>query len=417
MITTRVFLFLLSLCLFSQKTFAQKADFLKLIEQALQTDPEYANKKSEVRESDAVLTAATGQFLPDLTFSATQAQLGDQFFKQPTKYQNYLVSSQWNIFKFGADWSSRNSARASYEAKVASLTLYQIQFESAFSEQLLTYISVKKLLQIKEDQLTSQKRLLEIANQRYQRGYLARQEVDKLSIDLDFIDSEVADLQNKLSQISAELNKRLSTLPVSLSWPWSENVDRFKAAAFVLEDHPSYIVSARTYDASDATYDQSRGQFWGSLDLNLQLLRSNQINNEFTNQSATYLTFTVPLFNRMKDWSARRVAFERKNQSENLLRQTKENLQAQHQKSKEVFENHRLNFRKRTTTLKISRALLDDNRARFQQGRISANELSIDQNRVYQAEQVAVSALLNVHVALKDLCGASGKVLQDCLRE
>ena len=408
---------LISLCLFSHFAFAQKADFLNLVEQALQTDPEYANKKSEVRSSDAVWTAATAQFLPDLTFSATQAQVGEEFLKQPTKYQSYLMNSQWNVFKFGSDWSNRNSAKSNYESKVAALAAYQIQFESVFSEKLLTFISVKKLLQIKEEQLASQKKLLEIANQRYQRGYLARQEVDKLSIDLDFIDSEVADLQNRFSQINAEISKRLSNLPPSLNWPWSESVDRFKIEGFVLEDHPSYIASLRLSDASDSSYDQVRGQFWGSLDLNLQWLRSNQINNEFTNQSATYLTLTVPLFNRMKDWSARRVAFEQKNQSENLFRQTKENLQAQYQKSKEIFDTHRSNFRKRTTNLKISRSLLDDNRARFQQGRISANELSIDQNRVYQAEQVAVNALFNVHVALKDFCGASGKILKDCLRD
>ncbi len=414
--TFKIILIVFSL-LFSQLVLAQKSEFLDLIDQALQTDSDYANRKSELRSSDISLTTATAQFLPDLTLTATQAQLGDQFFRQPTKYQSYLVNSQLNIFKFGADWSGRGAARMNYEAKSAALAEYQLQFEATFSEKLLRYISFKKLLRIKEEQHASQKRLLEIANQRYQRGYLARQEVDKLSIDLDFIDSEVTDLQNSLIQVTQDLNKRLATLPENLNWPWSEKVDQFKESTLVLEDHPSYVVSSRNQESSDFSYDQARSQFWGSLDLNLQWLRSNEVANEFTNQSASYLTLTIPLFNRMKDWSARRLAFERKSQSENLLKKTKEDLGAQYQKSKEIFENHRHGFRKRSATLKTSRLLLDDNRARFQQGRISANELSIDQNRVYQSEQVAISAVLNVHLALKDLCSSSGRFLKDCVKD
>ncbi len=395
---------------------ADANDFLAHIEQALQSDPEFANKQSEVREADAALTAATAQFLPDLTVSATQSQLGDHFFKQPTKYQNYLVNSQWNIFKFGADWSHRNSVRANLASKTAALEEYRIQFESEFSEKLFTYLSVSKLLQIKNEQLISQKRLLEIAQQRYQRGYLARQEVDKMSIDLDFIDNEIIDLKNRLSLLNSEVRKRLPHLSESLDWPWIGRFEKFAIAPMNLEEHPSYLVRFESFQASDEDYSRASRQFWGSLDLNLQWMRTNQINDEFSNQSATYLTLTIPLFNRMKDWSSRRYAFEKMTQSENRLRQSKEDLLASFQKSSEIFENHRQNFHKRATTLKTSRSLLSDNRARFQQGRISANELSIDQNRVYQAEQVAVNSLLQVHVALKNLCIASGKNLKECLK-
>jgi len=176
-------------------------------------------------------------------------------------------------------------------------------------------------------------------------------------------------------------------------------------------------VRSKVFDFSANNYDQSRSQFWGSLDLNLQWLRSNQVNSEFSNESAAYLTFTVPLFNRMKDWSARKISFEKKHQAENSLRQIKENLIAQHQQATEVLENQLQSFKKRTLMLKTSRALLADNEARFRQGRISANELSIDQNRVYQAEQIAVNSLLNVHVSMKDICKTLGKVLKDCLRD
>lgn len=392
-----------------------QVSILDLVQEALQTDPQYLNKKSQVRSSEALVFGASGLFLPTISASASQTQQGEDLLKQPTKYQSYLLTSQWNLFRFGADAAKRNSSQMQLQSDQASLLEYQIGFESEFSESLFNYIAQRKTLNIQKDQKRSQERLLDIAQQRFKRGFLARQEVDKLSIDLDFIEQEIANSQDRLDSLEPQIRKRLPQFPTDMTWPWRETASQLKIKALEPDTHPSLVARLRSFEAAQSEYSQYNRQFWGSLDLSVQWSRSNQLTPDFSDQGASILTFTIPLFQRFEDWTARKVSFEKMIRSENSMRQVKEDLLARHEQALKTFETQKRNLEMRTKTLAISRALLKDNQARFQQGRASANELSIDQNRVFQAERAAIAAELQVHLAMKNLCSSLGKTLTDCL--
>lgn len=388
--------------------------FADLVAQALQADPEYANKKQDLEIANTQYTAANAAFLPTLELSASQNQIGRYFDNQPLNYQSYALTSNFNIFKFGADVATRSSYSSLLSSKESALNEYKIQFEKSFTESLLNYIAINRYSAIKNEQLKSQKRLLEIATQRFKQGYLAKQEVDKMRIDLEFIENEISNLQEQQSQVLINLKKQLKNIPEDLPWPWLKSIESFQSKNFNLEDHPSYLVRFYATESFKSDYQRSSRQFWGSLDLKMQWSESNEVDDDFTPQAGTYLVLTIPLFNRMQDWAERKVSFAKSVQADNSLEAIRRSLRSEYEGALQIFENRKQTYRKRNVTLTTSRALLSDNQSRFQKGRISANDLSIDQNRVFQAEQVAIEALLNAHLAFKDLCAASGKTQSQC---
>ena len=56
----------------------------------------------------------------------------------------------------------------------------------------------------------------------------------------------------------------------------------------------------------------------------------------------------------------------------------------------------------------LAEHLFEDNRQRFKMGRATANDLAVDQNRLLEAELLAVDGWVNAHLSLVKLCHALG---------
>ena len=69
----------------------------------------------------------------------------------------------------------------------------------------------------------------------------------------------------------------------------------------------------------------------------------------------------------------------------------------------------------REKTVKISRELFQDNLRRFERGLIEANDLTVDQQRLLQSEELAIGGWAAAHANLAKLCFAAGIRLKNCL--
>ena len=70
----------------------------------------------------------------------------------------------------------------------------------------------------------------------------------------------------------------------------------------------------------------------------------------------------------------------------------------------------------REKTLQTSKKLYETNLKRFQRAIINANELRIDQERLYQAEYNAIKGWAEAHLAYMRACHAVGLEVRNCIR-
>ena len=59
--------------------------------------------------------------------------------------------------------------------------------------------------------------------------------------------------------------------------------------------------------------------------------------------------------------------------------------------------------------------LYEDNIKRFRAGRISANDLILDQNRVFDSELLAIEGWGDLHLNLSKFCHSIGMLVSECL--
>jgi outer membrane protein TolC len=174
--------------------------------------------------------------------------------------------------------------------------------------------------------------------------------------------------------------------------------------------------------------DQRARQAWGkilpSLDLNLTYGYSKSDANapvvtemppgSFWSGAAT-LTLTIPLFDRLTNYSSYQAQIHTKALAEIDLDRTRRNAESEWRTARDTLLVALRTAKSRDETLAVSRRLYQDNLLRFRKGLVDANELSVDQERSYNAELFAIRGWSGLHTSFARLCHAMGLRVERCL--
>src|SRR5690606_25635446 len=106
--------------------------------------------------------------------------------------REFSILSELNLFRGGADWSALFAARAREAAQKANVEAAFLDVEAQAVQALVMAIQRKQEVKLRAEIVGHRSQLLKIAEQRYSRGYLPLQEVDKLSIDLSNAQTKLA---------------------------------------------------------------------------------------------------------------------------------------------------------------------------------------------------------------------------------
>ncbi len=68
----------------------------------------------------------------------------------------------------------------------------------------------------------------------------------------------------------------------------------------------------------------------------------------------------------------------------------------------------------RDKTASLSRKLYQDNLLRFRKGLANANELALDQRRLYESELSAIKGWNSAHTQYSKLCHSVGRRIREC---
>lgn len=399
-----------------EATGTQKVSF----ESALQTIIE---RSTDLRAQNANYESAAWQsfsrkwdFVPDLSIQH------QNFF---SKIRNsgasgdskaLALTASYTVLQGGSKFSLLSAANANKRRQKNLVVNTYLEVEAKATTAIFRYINRVQLLKIAGTIYESQKKLHAIALSRYGRGLAAKQEVDKIFIDMQNSLARVNDARVDLYAASSSLDVLLGHHNVATGWPWDES---FFARAEKLSRenfNPQEIPAVRAQIEQTRALRLAARSGW-QLMLPSMSVAGNYYFDSTTstlNEYSASLTVSLPIFDQLTLYSSHAQSAENRRVAEaNLVSQQRVSL-AKHAVARDSLQTRIKTALTRAENLLLSQKIYRDNERRFKSGRINANELILDQERLLRTEQFATNGWLAAHTAFVELCHSLGKRLADC---
>jgi outer membrane protein TolC len=419
------FLFAFGLALFLRSPVMAAPTFNEVINSAVENLEEVRGKESELRAAEITRRQSIYNFLPDLNLAGTYSETGTELDHRDVD-RSYGLSSTLNLFRFGGDLNSYQSADFTSQGLKFDLQNTRLRMEESLVLKSLELIASHQETEIRKKLIVAQRSFFDVAEKRYARGILSRQELDQVTIDFriaearlkdaaltEFKNKEALKVYFKSLTGSQELPEVLLT-----AWPWLQKLEKgsFQKIKFRVEDHPAWKQLQSRVQASELLAKAKFSSLWPSLDLTLKY--SNEIgvvtNDRWLPQWAGLVTLTIPIFNRLENYSNYQLSRETELRERLSLERSTRELTANWTTAETEFLTQLSSALTREQTLKVSHTLYQDNLRRFQAGRTSANDLFNDQDRLYQAELLVVQGWRAAHESYLRLCHSLGQSLSEC---
>lgn len=390
---------------------------------------EILGRSTRIAQQEANLKSVRAGNLPEKLFLLPTLEIDAQQGKGETggfstQGQQIQGVSKLNLFRFGADffaWRAANSEEMRQEALLESEVLGA---ENDAIKALVTELSSLKQVEVLKKIVGIQETSLKTATERYRRGLLPLQETEKLLIDLENSKSRLIDAELREYEARSNLSALLGHANISLEWPW---LDRFRGnqiqglfkAQFVLQEQPDFRSAEARVEAEDQRYKQRRSEILPSLDASLSYGRSSGLFGGGANGSTGWtgiLALTIPIFDRMNDFSRTRSQSFIREVAEVSLEQVRRSANSEFDAARKSLSSSLASAISREKTLQLSGKLHTDSLTRFQSGRISANEFAVDQSRLFDSELFVIRGWETAHLAYARYCHSLGRRVFSCVR-
>lgn len=354
-------------------------------------------------------------FLPTLSLIGS-VPLADNPFNSP---QTFAISLQWNLFRWGADYFGLRAAHLNEDSQKFAVDSTVLSTEQDAVQVIITKIQRVKEVDIYSKIVKSQTELCKIAQERYKRGFLPLQEVQKVTVDLANSKASLADSRISEMQARARLENLLGQANIVIDWPW---IDQFKAGRgsalineeFQLAQRPDWQAAQKDVQSQTEKLSQNWRLLLPSLDTQISYGSYSGYFGTFAGWVGT-ISVTVPLFDQLKAYSTAKAQSYLKATSEMKMEKIQRDAKSQWQSSRVNFQTAMESVLAREQTLELSKKLYQDNLRRFQAGRITANDLTIDRTRMNSAELFAVQGWSAVHINFAELCHSLGYRVTTCI--
>jgi outer membrane protein TolC len=413
--------------------------FEEALAQILARSTTIATQEASLGATRARNLPARLAFAPSVSLSARQTQGGGALVS-PYRDRQAEGVAQLNLFRWGADvkgWQAASSDEAQQQALLEDAYL---RTQDGAVAALVTALQRRLEITVAQGIVKMRKDSLAIAQQRYKGGYLPLQETRKVEVDLVNAESLLADALTAEAVASAQLESLLGHSRVSTEWPWTVAFLKLTAMPAIAADipatgdggarlaealgkRPDWRAAQARVDAEDARVSRAwrllgpsldaqgtYGYYWSDRGAGLGAAGG----GVGAPQWAGTVGVQLPLFDRLSLYSDARERVFVRSSAELALEQVRRDARAEWDGARHVFVTSLDTARSRDRILGVSRKLYSDGLQRFRSGRISADELVLEQQRVYDSERLAVQGWATAHLAYSRLCKALGLRLAEC---
>lgn len=375
-------------------------------------------QRLNVEIAQAKKLSAVGAFTPSLNLVASDDQAHGTWARaagSPEDLRSARLAVSANLFRSGTDFAALKAANRAVEASEESLGDQRLKAEDDAATTLFTLISRTAEREFVSQIVGLKTESVKIARERFNHGLLPQQEVDKTQIDLDNAQARLIDAEVALSEARAAVNARLgSAQAIRLEWPWKTTIvsdRRPDVDPFKFENRPDYRSALKTLEAQEWLRHASRAALLPSLDVNASY-GNFDLSQADRRDWTLGLTLTVPIFEKFVGWSEARIQSLAAQQAEIERERVARTANAEVESFTVGYRAARESAVAREKTSKLTSRLYNDNLQRFRLGRASANDLSLDQNRLLEAQILEVQGWTAAHLSLVRLCHALGRSIR-----
>lgn len=350
-----------------------------------------------------------GAFTPTLTLQAAESRAG-----VPSTGPLYSAEavSTWNLFRSGSDMAGLDAADRELKSSQERLGVERQATEEEAAQGLIDVIAKEKSRQIVEKIVRLKEESVRVARERYQRGLLPLQEVDKTGIDLENSRARLIDAETSLANARAELEALLGFSNIQIEWPWRQMLlkgTNILERDFQLGQRPDWKAAQYTVEAAGLRKRQAVGLLFPSLDFKASYgYRDLADINVDRRNWATSLVLTIPLFEGFANYTNYRIEDDQWLISQVNAEKVRRFAEPEVEALRRNFKSARESALAREKTAELTQKLFADNFQRFRLGRASVNDLAIDQNRLFESELLSVEGWASAHVSYVRLCHALG---------
>lgn len=380
----------------------------KELESKIEKNPDFKELEFQLKLAEKKENQSFYFWTPDLQLygsqSATQA---NSSFAQ----KQWGLAAQLNIFQFGRDYYLHQSRKAHLESTKNYFEGSYIDLENQYLTILFKNIFLVHKLELFEEIENLKKNTLKVAQQRFDRGNLPRQQVDKVSIDLANFESQKISLEKELND-NIVLMKKYELTQIANNWPMIHLKD-FEFSQ--IENKNSFLLKQYEGDFTETTqlYNYEKSQFWPSLDLNGRYYKYID-DTSLPNQWELNLTLTWKLWDKYAQNINALDSFRRMSVADSKLNQYQKNISDE---QKNIFSQIQLSqkrLKQSLTSLNKLNGLYQDSEKLFSQGRMSVNELFQDQQLLMETKINFESDLLDFHQNILNYCKQKNQRVWSC---
>ncbi len=391
--------------------------FDQALKKILERSSDIQIQETKVQGADYKVLGRKAAFLPNLSLSGQRGNTITDGDVAPAS-QSIGLSSTVNLLKWGADKNNLEASRSDLKAEQESLEDTRFKTEDLAVDVLCKEIEAEQKTEVLKKNAETFKSYLEIADQRFRRGLLASQEVDKVSLDYGNAQALLQDAQYAAAQAKADLERLLGSENIDNEWPWKGRLQTQGVATLMrtvpnIEARPDVRSLENLVNAENSRMKAGFDGEWPSLDLT-GTVGTSQFEDGSQQVLTTGLTLSVPLFDRLANYSQYKVQYSNFAAADLKLRQLKLDAKAQWKASQEQFSIALATALSRDKNYKTSQSLYKTNENRFRQGRASANDLEVDHRRLNEAALLEIEGWSKAHAQFTRLCHALGRSVEHC---
>lgn len=367
------------------------------------------SERQNLKASSDLLFSRRLFWTPKLSVSAEKNETRINSLKTESDSLNANLS--WNLFRGGSDWNQMKDAKAQVMAQELQVLNEISRIEVSAADLIFKSLYLLESERIQEQLLKLKEEAHKIVKDRYLQGKLPLQEVTKSEVDLiqqknRFRSATLDKVENK-SLVTSLFIDEIKTI----SWPFSEETSpKIPSTAKIPEIEQKYWLS----QSSQESWKAAKGVHWPSLDLQIQHIES-PINSRSDKQWVGVVALTLPLWNQLETYSNVSSAYARYNSALNDFKNTHQALNQKNIFLKAKIETARANLSESKKNLETSRKLYQDILNSFRLGRISTNDLFLEQNRLLESENTLALSQLTFHQSLVETCALFGVESNNCL--
>lgn len=419
----KIFLRILAFSLFVSVTWAHvHQDFLNDLKLFKANSLLPRTQKAKLQAAEDEMLSKRLFWTPDLAISAGQQrstlnQSSNSGTTTTTDDKRYLqASASLNIFKSGQDLMDLERAQALRKARVSAAQDEDLKLELEAAGLIFKAVFLKQTLRIQEELRQTKEDSTKIVKDRFAQGKAPLQEVTKVQVDLNQQINRIRTAKISVSENETEMRNLFVRSVLTSDWPLTERSELCRS----LEQSSEYSVDHSTKHGEFPSFPKLESIFWNSranelewrtarmghgprLDFSVEV-QQYPIPERGNQQVVSVLELKIPIWSRLETSAAVSASLSNFLSAEADYLSLKQKVEGQNEFLNKKLILARENLVDAKSNLASSKRLYQDFLKSFSLGRISINDLFLEQNRLLDSESDLALSQLVYHQTLMESC-------------